>query len=221
MQPDGRFVVLDLLTGQPLIDRMLKPEPALKGIYVIPSRDYLVLFTSTLHGPRDKSVRYDSWPQHETASALVTGRMYSLDRQTGELLWSVPAALHQQGLMRYQPAELPVVVFARREHRKGKSSIVMRFMDKRTGRWLAPPKELRNPSNCELEGDPEKQTITAYFHSSGMNFRLKFTDEPLPPGPPEQGPTPDADGSTTLSKWLQAIQKGMQQEEKDDLFGDF
>ncbi|NIP85485.1 MAG: PQQ-binding-like beta-propeller repeat protein, partial [Planctomycetales bacterium] len=225
LQRDGRFLVLDLETGQPVIDQMLQPEPTLKGIYLVPSRDFLVLITNNEARTKDRSdesIRYTSWPQHDTASALVTGRMYTLKRETGEPLWPQPAILEQQGLICFQPPELPAVAFARREYRNRKNRVAMSFIDKRTGRLLAPPKDLSNQNNCELACDPEKKVIQAYFQSRGVNFSVQYTDQPVPPGPPLQGPTPHVEETTTIGKWLKAIQKGIQQEDKgDDLFGDF
>ena len=49
MQPDGQFVILSLLDGTPKIDTMLEPEPLLKAIFVLPSRDQYTLITVSIN----------------------------------------------------------------------------------------------------------------------------------------------------------------------------
>jgi hypothetical protein len=120
---------------------------------------------------------------------MVTGRVYVFDRATGKPRWQVPAEIKQYGLVLNQPAELPVLVFARREieTRRNRQSVSFLFLDKVTGRLVVPPHALnRTEYNFEIAGDGIGKLVTVFFQNRSSNFSLEFTGEPVPPEPPLQ-----------------------------------
>ncbi|MEK6248116.1 MAG: hypothetical protein N2C12_08045, partial [Planctomycetales bacterium] len=81
MQRDGRFLVIDLATGDMLVDQYLKKEPKLKGIYVIRSDDTYLLVANRGATYDQGSKQIHPMPQQH-GSAFVTGNVYAIDRAT-------------------------------------------------------------------------------------------------------------------------------------------
>ncbi|MGB6043372.1 MAG: PQQ-binding-like beta-propeller repeat protein [Pirellulales bacterium] len=221
LQRDGHFFLLDLVTGEAVVDRMLEPEPQLKGIYLMRSSDHLMLITNSGATTQDNKYRYGPWPPpNGSTNDFISGRVYSLDIETGEPLWSLPAEIDRQGFVTNQPVESPVIVFARvlREKNSSQTKMTMTFLDKRTGRLLIPPKDLpRNHHNYyEVVCYPTRNAIAIYLQDPKNSFELTFTDQPIPPGPPLRVARPDSKSGLTLGKWLKALNKGVKQKKDDD-----
>ncbi len=211
MDRDGHFRIIDMETGDALVDQMLEPEPTLRGVYVIASREHFIVVTNRGADYQDKrNAHLQPMPQQH-GSALVTGRVYAFNRATGQPRWQVPAEIQQHGLVLNQPPELPVVVFARRETetRRNRQSLSFLFLDKRTGRLVVPPQTLnRTEYNFEVAGDRDGKMVTVFFQNRGSNFSLEFTDEPVPPEPPLQAEGEHGTGRiTSFSKALDAFRR--------------
>ena len=186
----GRFVVLDLFTGERLVDELLDPDPQLKGIYVVRSRDFYMLVTNrgAPYNRSSRQIQIQPIP-NGVGSAFISGSIYAFDRLTGKPLWDLPAKVQQWGLPRQQPVDLPVLVFSRRvtDRSKNRYHMSFLFMDKRTGRLVVPPGKRSNREyNFEIEGDAEKNIVSVLFKNSTLS--LQFTDTPVPPAGPVQLP---------------------------------
>ncbi len=189
---EGRFVVLDIFSGERLLDEPLEVDMHIKGVYVVRSEEIYMLVTNRgAQYPRNnKTPQIQPMPQG-TGSAFVSGNIYAFDRATGKALWDRPAILEQWGLALQQPVDLPVLVFARRvidrKQKKNLNSLSFLFMDKQTGRAVVPIEKRTNREyNFEIEGDPEKNTVSVLFKNSTLT--LEFTDTPVSPAGPVQLP---------------------------------
>ncbi|MFM8703488.1 MAG: hypothetical protein ACKOHG_06400, partial [Planctomycetia bacterium] len=158
-------------------------------------------------------------PGGEPAGA-VTGSVWAIARESGEMLWPVPATIVRHAIVRHQPAALPLLLFARtiippREGERHRLSLLC--LDKRTGHAvhvddkIAMPTQM--PIGCEVVGDPATHDIAFGFGDGVRNggaggesaLRLLFTGEPTPPQPPYQAstkPPVTGDLATELEYWL-------------------
>ncbi|HJN66369.1 MAG TPA: PQQ-binding-like beta-propeller repeat protein, partial [Pirellulales bacterium] len=200
---EGRFVVLDIFSGERLLDEPLEVDMHIKGVYVVRSEEIYMLVTNRgAQYPRNnKTPQIQPMPQG-TGSAFVSGNIYAFDRATGKALWDRPAKLEQWGLALQQPVDLPVLVFARRvidrKQKPNSNSLSFLFMDKQTGRAVVPIEKRTNREyNFEIEGDPEKNTVSVLFKNSTLT--LQFTDTPVSPAGPVQLPAekPEEKGGIT------------------------
>lgn len=189
---EGRFVVLDIFSGEELLDEVLEVDMHIKGIYVVRSEKLYMLVTNrgAQYNRNNKTLQIQPMPQG-TGSAFVSGNIYAFDRATGKALWDRPARLEQWGLALQQPVDLPVLVFARRvidrSQKKNLNSLSFLFMDKQTGRSVVPLEKRTNREyNFEIEGDPGENTVSILFKNSTLT--LEFTDTPVPPAGPVQLP---------------------------------
>lgn len=189
MQRDGRFVLLALADGQPLVEAQLLAEPQLTGIYLQQSRERFLLITN--HPPVDPKKDIHVMPAPGGLNnPLISGRVYAFDRATGQPQWPVPAVVEQHGLLLPQPSDLPVLVFVRHlvnpkagGRSRTKTSILC--LDKRTGRAVYQKDDFSFGTGFyHLEGDRGAGTVAVRLPS--LTVELKYTDEPIPPEPPLQ-----------------------------------
>ncbi|MCE9548690.1 MAG: PQQ-like beta-propeller repeat protein, partial [Planctomycetia bacterium] len=229
---EGHFAVLDLASGATKLAQKLEPEPKLAGLYVVASRDTLLVIanqrTRAGHGEMIEAA-------HENGGPLITGRIYGLDPKSGRPLWPVPATLEDFALVLEQPSGLPVAVFARRlaDRSGGEPKTAFLFLDKRTGSLAAPTREFaKRINNFEISGDEDKKSVTVYLRNTAATLTLTYTDQPTPPEPPIQIDAHRYAESralrNTLGSAMKALSKASEQlqglpadddEQEKDLFG--
>jgi hypothetical protein len=121
--------------------------------------------------------------------------VWAVDRESGAVLWDVPATVARHCLLAGQPAGLPVLVFARqiqRNHDREHTYLSVLCLDKRTGHAVLEddriPAQPHLLFGCDVVGDPERHRITVREHGGDpQRIALEFTAGPLPPRPPHQG----------------------------------
>lgn len=197
VEPEGRFVAIRLFDGKIVIDAPIEAEKSLLEIYLLPSRERLLLFTNRPWTSNQEGVSVQAVPGMLN-NPLLTGMVYGFDRGSGQLLWR--AALDKQGLTLDQPRDLPVLVLASRIYeRQGVQGGVntepytsVLCLDKRTGAIAYQEKFKGHIGIFELVALPEERIVELKLVRHTV--RMKFTDQPLEPeaAPPGDAPAGDA-----------------------------
>jgi hypothetical protein len=233
VEPKGRLTLLDVgrsADGGPRFSVPLNDMPAgLQSLQVMPWQDRLLVIV----GRQETGEEQQRFGRIGLMSALpmmvpgeepaqpVTGAVWAVSRESGEMLWPVPATIVRHALTRHQPAALPVMLFARtivppREGERQRLSLLC--LDKRTGHAVHIDDKIvmqnQMPMGCEMIGDPITHEITVAVGDAVRNrgsgfdpaaLRLVFTGEPTPPRPPYQAsakPPVTSDLTTELEYWL-------------------
>jgi len=187
-QQDGKFRILDIASGQVKLETQCEPERQLLEIQVIASQQQYLLVTN-----RSANTSGVTVPSMGVQSKMVTGNIYSFDRQTGKSLWSTPATVSRWALPLNQPVDSPVLVFVRELHQKSavraanRSPVNSEFfcLDKRDGRLLMAPKKVSGYiRSFAIVAEPTEQQVTVMVN--GKMHLFQFTDERLPPAAPLQ-----------------------------------
>jgi hypothetical protein len=204
LEPSGRLTLLNLQSGkvefEVTLDRM---PPGFNQLVVRPWRDRFLVIASrpetsaeseqhrqlgAITGVRTAGV----WDASQQFSPLITGAVWAVDRATGESLWPVPATVLHHGFDPEQPADLPVLVFARRITTPGATrqpQLSLLCLDKRTGSELLADDRITTEQHlfhgCEITASPENHTITL-THGT-RDITLTFGGEATSPRPPYQG----------------------------------
>jgi len=180
IEPQGRFLLLDLDTGHELIDEAVDPEPQLHEVHVLPSTDVYIVVANRPWRNNRKNVYVNPVPGGRN-NPLVDGRVYGFDRRTGKRLWDIE--INRQGLMLDQPAALPVLVFAARVYEKdpmagprGTTYYPVTIIDKRTGDVLHDERVGKHISGFDMVGDMELSQVTIKHIQSTIEFT--FREEP-------------------------------------------
>jgi hypothetical protein len=195
----------------------------LEHLQVIPWQDRLLVIAGRRETPQEQKQLEDHdavsplpqmVPGDDASGQAFTGSVWAVSLVDGEPLWPVPATVVRHCLHRHQPAELPVLFFARhlQSRRDGdRSRLSVLVLDKRTGHAVHVDDRISvQPhmfANCEITGDPGERTI-ALVRGGGdsAEVRLTFTGAPMAPRPPYQAPArPTAGGGflADLESWIQ------------------
>ena len=206
LEPDGSLTVLDLPTGgTDFAVALEKMPPGFQQLSVMPWRDRLIVLASrpetaaeseqhrqlgAITGVRTAGL----WDAGQQLAPLVTGAVWAVDRERGEPLWSVPATLLRHGFDAEQPADLPVLVFARRIKSPGSTrqpQLSVLCLDKRTGCEVFLDDRIDTDQHlfygCEVEATPAEHSVT--LTHGARDITLTFTGEAVSPRPPYQGLT--------------------------------
>lgn len=178
VDPKGRFVAIDLADGKQLIDCEITPEPRLNEIYLLNSRDRLLLFTNRPWTSNRDGISVQAVPG-VLNNPLLTGMAYGFDRHTGQKLWEAP--IDKLGLALDQPRELPVLVFASRVYEKGGASgnepyMSIMCLDTRRGAVVHQETMKGAIPLFEVAAVPDQQIVELKLLRHSV--RMKFTDEP-------------------------------------------
>jgi outer membrane protein assembly factor BamB len=193
-QPDGRLVIRSLRDAAVNLEASLEPEEKLETVHVLRSSDTYLIVTN-----RDGEASADS---HQVriraitgggAVPLVTGRMYSLDRTSGQPNWKSPVEIEQFGLPVSQPPDSPVVMLLRhvvpntsQGTRRQHTEVLV--LDRRDGRVLMNRDDIpAQTATFAVVADPLKHAVLVSLPVK--SFRLQFTDDPIPPEPPAEEET--------------------------------
>jgi len=223
LEPDGTLTVVDLERGTVRFDTKLPCMPAgLEHVQVVPWQDRLLVVAGRRETPQEQkqleqhdvvSPLPQMMPGDDATGQVFTGSVWAVSRAGGEPLWPVPATVVRHCLHRNQPAELPLLVFARqlrsRDGDRVRLSVLM--LDKRTGHAVHVDDRINvQPhmfTNCDITGDPDGHTIAlAKGGGDVAEVRLTFTGAPMAPRPPYQAPARPTGGGgflADLESWLQ------------------
>ena len=210
-EPGGRFSLIRIADGQVLVDHeKLHLENSLNSIYLFASPDAYVLVTNGAPTRNGQNENIQPAPGGLNQQ-LVSGRVYGFDRVAGKRLWG-PVRIDQYGLVLSQPAQLPVLTFARHVHRatpngQPDARTSMLCIDKRSGRIVFnDDKVLASPiSNYEQVGDRADSTVSLLLPNKTVT--LKFTDQEPPPETPQQQAGKAKPGASKLKSAAEAIGK--------------
>jgi outer membrane protein assembly factor BamB len=192
VDPKGRFVAIDLADGHFVVDSPIEAESALLDIYLLASRNRLLLFTNRPWPSNQDGVSVQAVPGMLN-NPLLTGMAYGFDRQSGKLLWQTK--IEKQGLTLDQPRELPVLVFASRiyERQGGQGPVntepytSVMCLDKRTGAIAYQERIKGHIGMFEVAAEPDERIVALKLLRHTV--RMKFTEEP-----PEANDEGDAAG---------------------------
>lgn len=223
LEPEGTLTVVDIERGAVRFRTTLPEMPAgLEHLQVLAWQDRLLVMAGRRETPQEQaqfeklghvSPLPQMVPGDDASGQVFTGSIWAVSRSSGEPLWSVPATLVRHCLQRHQPAELPVLVFARHLHSRRDGNAVrlgMLLLDKRTGHAVYAddrmPMQPHVLAGCDVSGDPERHTVTlGRAGGDATEIKLEFSGEPMAPRPPYQAATRPAGGGdfvSELESWL-------------------
>jgi outer membrane protein assembly factor BamB len=216
LEPGGRFVIRSLETDRLHVQEQLEAEPQLQVIQVLSSPDQFLLVTS-------KDVSNRGTINGGLPVVPIQGRLYAFERQTGQPQWQSPATVEGYGLIANQPNDSPALWFVRQYTTRNAGAArtatlraAVLCIDRRTGRLLFSKEDLQSQANfCEIVSDRASQTASMAIPN--YSFRVKFTDQPVPPEPPVQAgraAPADADGRSPLSRLKNSLMKALLSEKE-------
>jgi outer membrane protein assembly factor BamB len=184
LEPDGKFVLLNLADGRTIAEINLKPEPYLGDIMLIAYEDRFLLLTSDSYQDPSAPQLRPLQPFGIPSKLISKGRLYAIDG-SGKLLWPEPVVIENQQLLTGQGRALPILLFSRRFSQKQNSSgrnLSLLAIDKRTGRTVY-NSDLSKPIGFfNIVGNSEKKTVNLTMQYQTVT--LTFTDNP--PRPPDK-----------------------------------
>jgi outer membrane protein assembly factor BamB len=201
LDPQGELTLIDVAARRIAARSRLPAMPeAIDLLEVRPWEDRLLVCVGR-RGPdtEDGSNPHAIAPLQQAllsgaASPPLDFSIWAVARDSGEVLWPVPATVHSHCLLGGQPVGLPVLAFARqiqRHHDREQASLSVLCLDTRTGHAVL--EDDRIPSQphmlfgCDLIGDPRRHTITVREHGGDpQRVTLEFSGGPAPPRPPHR-----------------------------------
>ena len=226
VEPTGDLTVIDADAERVAFRTRLPEMPVgMQQLQVLPWRDRYLVMVGRAETPEEQKQLerigavgpLPGMPGRELPQ-VVTGSIWAVDRDGGEMLWPVPATVLRHSLQRHQAAELPVMLFARsiqpaREPERPRLSLLC--IDKRTGQAVyvddrfggrSPPRPDTMMLGCSISGDPSSRVISITHGARDVpDLQLEFTGQPAAPRPPFQAAAPpNAGGDSVLDieYWL-------------------
>ncbi len=156
-----------------------EPEPQVRQIHVLRSRDQYVLIANQVVG-----ASLPDWVPVTPQAVAVRGRVYGFDRASQQRLWT--QTIDRHGIDLSQPRNLPVLTFMS-NFRVAKLNAPGQFeqqcgltcLDKRTGRAVFDNRKLDEPGFfVDFAADAEQKQLELRLFKSII--RLTFTDRPVP-----------------------------------------
>jgi hypothetical protein len=186
MDPSGKFDLVEIASGESAISQQLLPDREMQRIFVLQSREHVVLIT-------DRPSRLSSggtriYPIYLADYPIVSGRVYVFDRGSGKPLLPVPAEVDRQGLAVMQPVESPLVGFvshtSTRSGQGQRTDITLLVLDKATGSALERA-DIADASTTRFRIYPAPdQPNVVLVDMAKYRLEIKFTDEAAAPEPP-------------------------------------
>ncbi|MCA9266676.1 MAG: PQQ-binding-like beta-propeller repeat protein, partial [Planctomycetales bacterium] len=173
LQPNGKFVVLNLEDGSAVIQTQVEPEPDLLHIQCLRSRDQYLLLTDRERKNQagENVMTRASYPKQFGVDRFLTGNVYALDRTTGELSWSRPANIDGYYFPSKQPVGMPVLFFYRMRSERRPTSrgttnhTDILVLDRRNGQLLlqdSQPKRFQRVD--ELKAEPADDSVVLQLY---------------------------------------------------------
>jgi outer membrane protein assembly factor BamB len=187
IEPSGKFQLVDVRSGQPIIDAQLESVPALHTLQGIRSGERLFLFVGT-RPSRQQPQQHR--PVEDLENAVTSGLVYAFDLASGEVLWPGPATIQNRGYVEQQPDGIPFLIFMDRYTtsdgiRGAKRRLRLLCLDKRTGATVYRNDELPDMPvmRLRIHGDRGESPQVTVETNAGT-IRLALSDRPRPPRPP-------------------------------------
>ena len=210
-EPSGRFVMLDLVDGHPIVDQQLRPEK-LAEIYVLRCPDQYLLIAHAQQLAADTARR--TYMHGVSSVRIGRGQVYAFDL-AGKKMWPEPVEVTNQFLALNQPRRLPVLTFVcmvqepQAGNIRAQPKTAILCLDKRTGKVIC-SKEFADPTSVfQLSGDLEKKTVGIRLQKNELT--LTFTDQPIPPkeDSDEGGRPGEEEDSSVVKALLGAVKKAV------------
>lgn len=173
LESDGVISFLDLKTGKKKLQVKDKISAQhIDALLVQNSRQYLIFaslpFKNSQSGP---------FSLLNVTSSVFNGIVYSVDRKTGQLMWSYP--LEAQGVDLSQFLDLPVISFGRRKNNRFPSRqgrlVDLQVVDLRSGKEILKESIRNNRSRIWLQPDVDTKNILI----EPFQIRLSFEEPPV------------------------------------------
>ena len=223
LEPDGALTLVDLTLGTVRFRTVLSAMPSgLESLHVVPWHDRLLVFAGRRETVQEQQ-QFDPLgivtplpqmvPGDDAVGMSFTGSIWAVSQDRGEQLWPVPVTMVRHCLHRHQPAELPVLLFARhlQTRRDGdRTTLSVLVLDKRTGHAVYADDKIRVQQHvfagCDISGDPDAHTVTlTRTGGDAAEIRLDFAGAPMAPRPPYQAAKHPTGGGlfSELESWIQ------------------
>jgi hypothetical protein len=178
LEPSGKLTIVALADGHITFEAATEPEPQLRQIHVMRSRDEYVLIANQVVGSA-----LPNWVQVTPQAVAVRGRVYGYDRANQKRLWTHEIDGH--GIDLNQPRNLPVLTFMS-NFRAAKPTTPSQFeqqyrltcLDRRSGRVVFDNRNDEQIFFVDFAADTEQKQLELRLFKSIV--RLTFTDKPIP-----------------------------------------
>ncbi len=181
LEPSGAFHVVNVESGQAVIDRQLEAVNDLQSIHTLRLDDELFLFVTSQVQPQFKPL-----VQSSSDFPLINGPVYAFSLKSGEPLWPGPALVRNRGIVLQQPPDIPLLVFADRQTIRdatngGGLQLRVLCLDRRTGQTVYRNDALPDTSvtRFRVRGETDSRPLVALEMSAGK-ILLAMTDRPRP-----------------------------------------
>jgi hypothetical protein len=180
LERSGKFTVVSLSDGSVRFTGETQPEPQLRQLHIIRSRDQYVVIANQAAGNAIPGVQ---WQQVIPQVVAVRGHVYGFERVTGKRQWMYEIDRH--GIDLHQPNCLPILTFVSCFNlpRPAGQGLEQHFgltcLDKRTGRVAFDDRKFDEQILfVDYAADIEQKQIELRLFKSIV--RLAFTDKPVP-----------------------------------------
>ncbi|MBS0209326.1 MAG: PQQ-like beta-propeller repeat protein [Planctomycetes bacterium] len=210
--PDGKFTLLAADDGHVLASGEGLDKENVNDLFLYETPERWLVVTSH-PAAATKGESYETPLQTPYPPVLINGHVYGFDRATGKQAFATP--VENRHLINYQPADIPVLIFASHIHRRsglGNVPAVGTFLciDKRNGRVVYNDKLTAQIQVLMITGDPQKHEVQ--LRTPKQTIKLAWTDEPWPPAeepqPPKEDSLPTRAGRALgkgLQKWIEGM----------------
>ncbi|MCA9038721.1 MAG: PQQ-binding-like beta-propeller repeat protein [Planctomycetaceae bacterium] len=196
LDPEGNFHLVDLTTGQKMIELKVDPIEKLEKIRLVTTDNQYLVLVEKEHD-RNASFYYPQNPRSLHTPFLVNGGCFAINRQDQSLAWQ--QAFNGEMFYHDQINELPLMLFSikiKENSQTFRTSQILKTMvlDRRTGKILFQHQTPAAVDSYNIVLNPEKQRIEFAFR----DFTIRATplaDEPdkketeEPPLPEDEKPT--------------------------------
>ncbi len=186
VEPAGKFQLIDVRTGDTLVDQSLKLAAAPRTISAFKAGEQLFVGVS---GPARQQSSRPVGLDYRLDYPLVDGQVFAFDLRDGRMIWPGPAVVEQRGLALTQPADIPFLIFvdqlAKRDANDNGTKLRFICLDKATGATVYRNDELPATSGGQFRVRATRdQSPSVDVEMSAKTIRLKFSERPRSPEPP-------------------------------------
>lgn len=208
LESNGRFRLVSLQSGEPIVDASLEADSNVIGIQVLRLGEMHFLVLNRRPLPSSEPKPTQPVPGYNT-EPVVNGLVYAFDRD-GRPAWPKPVVVENQHVLLNQPGLLPVIAFACQVHDRSaegqnRARAAILCIDKRTGRVVLSESLPYITSTFEIGGDPADDVVEVRLQQNTLS--MKFTGEPLAPETEETTPQ----DVTTTDALLDAARRAWRQ----------